>query len=316
VRNKTIALAASCLPWVFFSGCGDDFAPYSQLDRLRVLAIQAEPATPLPGATALLSALTFAPGGAPIVYRWGWCPATAPAETSYTCPLDDATAAQVFAPYLDPARGWPTLGLGGAATASFTNPFSVAGLAAMCAAGVDSPLYAQSVDCEGGFPVTVVLDVSTDAATLRAGFVLRLPATTPPELNQNPSPAALTLAGQVLSEAPPTIRVAPEQIVALVADIPPAAAELRAIPSFEGDPGQRLERLTASWFADGGRIDTARTAFIDGETTLAETGQNRWTAPAAAEWPADGLVHFAVVLRDDRGGAGWLARRVLLEMGP
>ena len=298
------------------SGCGDDFAPYSRLDRLRVLAIQAEPPTPLPAETALLSALTYAPGGEPVAYRWSWCPAPAPAGQSYVCPVDQATAAQVFAPYLDPALGLPSLDLGSAATASFTNPFSEAGLASLCAAGIASPAYTQGFDCEGGFPVTVVLDASTSAATLRAGFVLRLPATAPPELNHNPLPAAITLAGQVLGDPPLPIRALPGQTIDLGLDIPPAAAEVRPIPAFEGDPGQRLERLTASWFADGGRVDTARTAFIDGETTLAETGQNRWTAPDAADWPAGGTVQFAVVLRDDRGGAGWLLRHVLLEMGP
>lgn len=297
-------------------GCGDDFAPYSQLDRLRVLAIQAEPATPLPGETALLSALTFAPAAEPVAHRWSWCPAPAPAGKSYVCPLDQATAAQLFAPYLDPALGLPSLDLGNAATASLTNPFSAVGLAALCATGIASGAYAQGLDCEGGFPVTVVLDASTATATLRSGFVLRLPVGPAPELNHNPVPGAITLGGQALAEPPLAIRLAPGQTVDLGLDIPPIAAELRSIPAFEGDPGQRLERLTASWFADHGRVDTARTAFIDGETTLLETGRNRWTAPDAAAWPTSGTVQFAVVLRDDRGGAGWLSRRVLLEMGP
>lgn len=314
--TRTTALAALCLPWALALGCGDDFAPYSQLDRLRVLAIKAEPATPLPGETALLSALTFAPGDEPVAHRWSWCPAPAPARDSYACPLDQVTAAQVLAPYLDPAAGLPSFDLGGAATAAFTNPFSAAGLVALCATGVAGAAYAQGVDCEGGFPVTLVLDASTSVATLRSGFVLRLPVETPPETNGNPLPAAITLAGQVLADPPPTIRVAPGQTIDLGLDIPPAAAELRSIPAFEGDPGQRLERLTASWFADQGRVDTARTSFIDGETTLAETGRNQWTAPKATEWPASGTVWFAVVLRDDRGGAGWLSRRVLLEVGP
>jgi hypothetical protein len=316
VRTRTTALAALCLPLTLTPGCGDDFAPYSELDRLRVLAIQAEPASPLPGETALLSALTFVPGGEPAAYRWTWCPTTAPAGSSYTCPLDQATAAQLFAPYLDPALGLPSLDLGSAATAAFTNPFSAPGLAALCATGVAGGAYAQSFECEGGFPVTVVLDVGTATATLRAGFVLRLPVGTPPEINHNPMPGTLALDGTVLGDPPQPVRVAPGQTVDLAADIPPSAAELRSIPAFEGDPGQRLERLTASWFADEGRIETDRTSYIDGETSLAETGQNRWTAPDTADWPADGAVQFAIVLRDDRGGVGWLLRRIVLEAGP
>ncbi len=61
-------------------GCSDDFAPYSSLDRLRILAMQAEPPTPLPGETAALSALTFAPAGEVPAVHWTWCPVIAQAS--------------------------------------------------------------------------------------------------------------------------------------------------------------------------------------------------------------------------------------------
>jgi hypothetical protein len=112
------------------------------------------------------------------------------------------------------------------------------------------------------------------------------------------------------------LAVSPGQKVDLQAAIPSSAAELRAIPASEGAPGQRLERLTASWFVDAGAIDSDRTSFIDGETTLAEAAQNHWTAPSAETWPSDGTVEFAVVLRDDRGGVGWLVRHLTLERLP
>ncbi len=300
------------------SGCGDDLAPYSRLDRLRLLAMKAEPASPLPGETAALAALAFAPAGEAIAHRWSWCPVPAPADQGYACPLDHATAARVLGPYLDPglAGALPSFELGAAATASLANPFSAAGLDALCAAGIATPDYAASVDCEGGFPLTVVLDLHTTAAALRAGFVLRLPTTAAPERNHNPAPAALLLGGTALTEPPLTLAVAPDQRLELSADFPAAEAELRSIPAYEGAPGQRLERLTASWFSDHGSIETDRTSFIDGETTLADLARNRFTAPAADAWPADGLVELAVVLRDDRGGAGWLVRRVALERTP
>jgi hypothetical protein len=97
---------------------------------------------------------------------------------------------------------------------------------------------------------------------------------------------------------------------------PPTTPELRAIPRSAGPPGQRLERLTTSWFSSSGKIDKARTSFIDGVATLAEMSSNRFTAPAAEEWPAAGLVEFAAVVRDDRGGEDWLVRQVLLEVAP
>jgi hypothetical protein len=300
------------------AACSDDFAPYSQLDRLRVLAIAAQPATPLPGETAGLAALTFAPGGESVTYHWTWCPAAAPADNGYVCPLAQAEAEQAFAAVLDATANGrlPALDLGTAATAAFTNPFSLSGLAGLCAVGLASPIYAQSFDCEGGFPVTIVLDVATASASLRAGFVLRLPVGDTPELNQDPYPAGLRLANVALLEPPAILPVSPGRTVDLHVDVPAEAVETRSIPPSEGPPGQRLERLTASWFADGGRIDKARTSFIDGETTLAEMASNHWTAPSPAEWPASGTLELAVVLRDDRGGVGWLVRQVILEQAP
>lgn len=313
----TTALGAvSLLPAL--AGCSNDFAPYSQLDRLRVLGIQGEPATPLPGETAVLSALTYAPAGETAAYHWSWCPAAAAVGSNYVCPLDRAQASQAFAAALDPSANatLPSLDLENATTAALTNPFAPSALASLCATGLDSPTYSQSFDCEGGFPVTIVLVVATASASLRAGFVLRLPVGDTPELNQNPSPAGLQVASVALTDPPATVKLSAGQTVDLHADIPLDAIEVRSIPPSEGPPGQRLERLTASWFADSGKIDKARTSFIDGETSLDQTSQNRWTTPKAADWPASGQVEFAVVLRDDRGGVGWLVRQVVLELGP
>jgi hypothetical protein len=164
--------------------------------------------------------------------------------------------------------------------------------------------------------VTVVLDLQTSSASLRAGFVLRLPASATPEINRNPGLAGLHLAGALLDEPPAAIRVAAGETIDLAIDVAMDAAETRSIPPSEGAPGQRLERLTASWFADGGSIDSARTSFIDGVASLEELSRNRFTVPSAEQWPPGGLVELAVVLRDDRGGVGFLSRRALLEQAP
>ena len=305
------------LATVAIVGCSNDFAPYSRLDRLRLLGVQAEPATPLPGESVTLSALTYAPAGQPTTLHWTWCPAADSAASSYQCPLDPTQASQAFASALDAAViTLPSLDLGGESTAAFTNPFSLSALANLCVVGLDSSVYAQSFDCEGGFPVTIALDVATPAASLRAGFVLRLPVGDAPEINHNPVPAGLELAQTVLTDPPAAVTVSPGQTVDWHVDIPSAAIEPRSIPPSEGPPGQRLERLIASWFADSGKIDKDRTSFIDGETTMDETARNRWTAPTVDQWPASGVVAFAVVLRDDRGGVGWLLRQVILDMGP
>lgn len=298
--------------------CSNDFAPYSQLDRLRILAVRSEPATPMPGETAVLSALTFAPASESLTYHWTWCPVVASASQNYACPLDQDTANRIFAPITDPSGGTSllSLDLGTGTSANFSNPFSVEALATLCASGLEAQGFAQALDCEGGYPIVVVVDVSTASSSLRAGFVLRLPSQTPPPINHNPNPTGLSLAGIQLDSAPTAVAVSPGQTTDLLAQIPADASEMRPIPAAEGPPGERLERLTASWFADSGRIDTDRTVFIDGTSPLDQTSRNRWTAPDAQHWPASTVVEFVLVLRDDRGGANWLVRQVQLQRSP
>jgi len=312
------ALCVAMASVVGLGACGNDFAPYSELDRLRILAVQSEPATPLPGETAVLSALVFTPGGEPPSFHWSWCPVPARADQAYACPMDQSAAEQIFSGLVDPSVGWvlPSLDLGTNSTARLNYPFPVAALTALCAGGLESQGYSQGIDCEGGYPIMVTVDVSTASSTLRAGFVVRLPSDSPPTINHNPQPSGLSLAGLPLDVTATTLVVAPSQTVDLQAVFPADSSEARPIPAAEGPPGQRLERLTASWFADGGRIDTDRTVFIDGTSPIDQTSRNRWTAPSAQEWPSDNVVWFMVVLRDDRGGVGWIARQVLVEKAP
>ena len=300
------------------TSCADDFAPYSRLDRLRVLAIQSEPAMPMPGTVASLSALTFAPNGEIPAMRWSWCPVQAKASESYACPLDEAGAVQVFAQALDATAAGvlPSFDLGTNASALFANPFSTDALFALCTYGIDSPLLSRSIDCDDGYPVTVVLDVATASDSLRAGFVLRLPVGSVPEINNNPAIAGLSLGEAPLGDPLTSVRLSADQAASLTIQVTAAVAEVRSIPPAEGGPGTRLERLTASWFASSGEIEHARTSFIDGTASLEEMSQNRFTAPAIEDWPADGVTDFAVVLRDDRGGSAWITRKVILERVP
>jgi hypothetical protein len=309
---KTLGLTIA-IPLALFA-CSNDFAPYSELDRLRILAIRSEPAMPLPGESATLSALTFAPAGQIPAYHWSWCPVVPPASSNYSCPMDQATADQIFAGSLEPGIALPSLDLGQGLTADFTNPFALASLSDLCTNGFSSPGFSQGLTCEQGYPVLVVLDVSVTGASLRAGFVVWLPASMPPVINQNPSLSALSLDSIGLETPQNSIGFLPGQKVIVQVQINPA--EVRPIPPSEGPPGQRLEHMWASWFADAGRIDKTRTAYIDDVAPLDQTSQNTWTAPTAEEWPSDNLFHFAVVLRDDRGGASWVINQTLIGQTP
>jgi len=302
---------AKALPFLLalLSACSSDFAPYSKLDRLRVLGVRAEPPTPGQGEACTLSALTFAPAGDAIAYHWSFCPVLAHAKDEYNCPIDEATAQRIFGTS-------PPFDLGNAETASFTNPFAWDLLGAFCAAGIDGAGVAQAIDCRPGFPVTIVLDVATSSDALRAAFTVNLPSSSPPELNANPTVLGLFLGGQSLSETPDPLSLPAGKAVELSAQLAPDSVEMRPIPPTEPGTGLRREGLRLSWFADAGSLDETRTVYLDGETTLEQATTNHWTPPDAANWPAQGLVHLDVVVRDDRGGVGWLSRQVQLAVAP
>jgi hypothetical protein len=303
-KTWALAIAIALLP-----ACSNDFPAYSKLDRLRVLGVSAAPPRPATGEVCELGALTFAPGEHPIDFRWTLCPVLVEAKSGYICPLPEASALNIFGASIP-------FDLGTGETASFTNPFTVDTLAGLCRDGIAGEGFAAAVNCDQGYPVSVLLDVATADDALRAAFTVFLPASANPDSNADPVVLGLTLAGQALLEAPMPLALPAGQAVDLSAQLSPDSVELRPIPPTEGAAGVRPERLTLSWFADAGSMDQDRTVYIDGETSLETATRNRWTPPKGSEVPAQGLIHFAVVVRDDRGGVGWLTREVQVEVLP
>jgi hypothetical protein len=304
MHKKALALAPLLL-----AACSNDFAPYSKLDRLRVLAIRAEPPNPAPGERCELDALIFAPSGEPVSYRWGFCPVQAQAQDAYACPIDEALAQAILG-------SSPPFDLGTADTADFTNPFPASLLAQLCANGLRSGDRTLAIECNPDYRVTVTLDVATSGDSLQAAFTVNLPASDTPEINANPTVLGLSVDGTPLTDVPTLVPVQAGASVSVAAQLSADSVEQRMIPPAEGGSGVRKENLIFSWFADAGSLDKDRTVYLGGETGLDQAAQVRWTPPAAGEWPDQGLVNLAVVVRDDRGGVGWLSRRFQIGGSP
>jgi hypothetical protein len=285
-------------------GCSDGFERYSKLSSLRVLGMRSDPAMPRAGASASLQALVYASPGQDITYHWTLCPVAAKAKDAYACPLAPEAAATVFGP------GLPAFDLGGASEAFLSHSLAPEALASLCARGIAAPGYADSVDCDLGFPMTVVLDVSSGGQSLRAAFSVYLP-TSEDSLadNHNPGLVDMTVNGVPLGAV---LGPVPGAELAIATTVAGDAVESRPPFPFESGTNWRPERLTFSWFADAGSWNKDRTAFIDGETALADAAANRWTAPDVL--PA--ALTCAVVVRDDRGGVGWLVRKPSLGGQP
>jgi hypothetical protein len=75
------------------------------------------------------------------------------------------------------------------------------------------------------------------------------------------------------------------------------------------------ERLVLTWFVEGGETLYERTSFIDGVIPLDEAARNEWTLPSRADYAGD-TAGLWVVVRDERGGVGWLQAGVTLGGAP
>jgi hypothetical protein len=268
--------------------------------------MRSEPAMPVANQPATFQALTFVPEGLPTAYQWTYCPVAAKAADRYACPISWAAARTVFGPTL------LDYDLGTGSEASFIHGFDPATLAGLCQSGIATPEYFGQVDCDQGFPLTVVLDLITGADTLRAAFQVYLPLDDQAVPNTNPGLEALLADAVPLGMDP--LPATPEKAISLSVVPAANAVEQRSIPAFEGAPGIRSERLTFSWFSNTGSFDKDRTSFLDGDTTLTAATTNPWTAPKAEGFAQPAL--FYVVARDDRGGVAWIGRQVSLEVRP
>ncbi len=268
-----------------------------ELDRLRLLAIRAEPAEPRPGDTVTFTSLAH-------------IPVEASGETPWTsvwiaCLLGSGDGCTLDPALLERLEGADTL-----------SPEEQAMLfAALQAAGfigfepVLSPAWPVPADAlEGlteaetleGLSATVQVTLATEGDT---ELVLRaIPVSLAATPNTNPDVAALTL-----DDAPVVdpVTVDDDTDVTLVANV--AALEEYTYVTTEGVTETRTEELEWRWYTDGGTLASEDGELIpEAEDTLESTVT--WHTPDA---PGDYRVH-AVVL-DARGGMGWWSQTLSVE---
>ncbi len=322
---------------VALPACDDDISSTSQLKRLRLLAVQADPPNPRFGEATVLRPLVYLPPGeGAVTYAWSWCPVPTQSQNGYVCPVDqaavDAIAAQAGLGAL------PPLDLGTGDTVTFTNPFPAPLLASLCAGdSAATQLFAGAVyNCAvSTLPVQVMLTIR--GSTTDTGVVsLRFPIDDEPG-NQNPaitdisvlSDEAVTPLDQV-----GTVLVRRNAEVKLRVALDPVHSETyldkQVGPDDEfvrDEAGQFVlaptrERMTVSWFAEGGGFQERSTSWSvkdldsDGRAMQFTTvTDNPWTTPKVDDYGlASSLV--LVVVRDNRGGVSWTQAVAGLEETP
>jgi hypothetical protein len=313
----------------------DPEAKPSQLDRLRILAISADPPDLAAGESTTLRSLVFEPNERAVEYAWSWCPV--PVDARSACPVEEALWAELWASSgLSGAP--PPYDLGSGPSAVLRLGFDAESLERLCdeistLGPAAEPARAVCLDEIGA---TVVLRARTegDEEVATKHVPLLREGTPPAARNQNPGPLGPVSVSVVGSGEPPvaTAALLTGRKYLLRLDLSESQSEMLpptemapglgvdgGIGTTEATPINERETLVLSWFVTPGEVadpagededfgpfgdGTQRTVYAPGQSVFDSFLENGWKVPASDRSEAE----LVLVLRD---GRVWLARHSL-----
>ncbi len=294
------AAACAVLGAAMLWGCPGDLEKQSEVVKLRVLAVQAEPAElivdpaqPLPRTT--LTALAVEPSSAPTAMEFALCtvqeavpPPDVDCPGTQGIPLPSAGPTSAVLDLGDPRAIALALQLaqdGGVADGGALPPEGIPVLVGFRATAPAHMLPDGGPPGADGGDVQVFLGLTTVTA--------RGPGAPP---NQNPGIAALWMGDAGIEIAADGSTVAPASTTQRLTPVPAPGSKEPA------DGG--VEALGYSFFATAGSISDLRSTDTTATGQPADTFVD-WTTPGSAQ-----QARLWVVVRDGRGGVGWIARSV------
>jgi hypothetical protein len=285
------------------AACAINLSPQSLVDKFRVVALKASPASGVPGQEVQLDVLMSdtVNGGAPLVL-WSAC-IPLPGQNGRQCleSLADTDALE---------ERFVFLGLGLETTATFVLPelapdqesTEVFIVLAACAGLFEIP------DCECPGPTCEECMSGYDVFNFCDGddelvFKSIKTYSDPDQGNQNPAIARIIVDGLTWEEdGVPDVPCDPggdcSRVDIAVEPVPGSAEEYTAVRF--GEETSFTEEPYVSWFASAGTMGKDR-SWIDADTGLAEV---KWTPPEDEA----GTVKFYFVLYDGRGGVDFAER--------
>ena len=270
--------------FVVIAGCSNNLPKQSIIDKLRVLAVQANPAElvvgdSLPAVT--LTALAVEPSGAPIELRWALCPlpANLPPPASLDCP--GSYGIQLT----QDGNGVALLDLADPSTQPFWD--------VLYRTADGTPLTDEQRASTLAAGTTAVAGFSATAGGEELDGFAQVPLRSAgAPINHNPSLVGLLVNGTELPA---------DGFGVLAAGV---KVRLEPVPASDAkeDTGQGLEALNFTFFATDGDISSLRSTD---QTSTGEPADPSidYTAPSTI-----GSVQLWVVIRDGRGGVGWITR--------
>ena len=300
-------------PWAALLGlgllaCGNQGLSQAwQLDRLRVLAVKAEPAEPRPGDSVSFEALYYLPGDS-LLQLGLWFACIPESGAVAGCTVDPETLDQLAT--LDPE--------------SMTEEELAALFAKLQAAGLvgAEPLLpprwtVPETALDGltdeekleGLTAMVNITAIPEGASSDADVELaykRFPISLAATPNHNPGLTGFVVEESAVAEGAAWSANAGEEL-AITPVLAADAIETYLYRTDEGEDEERVEEPYITWYAEAGEFDQPYSLY--------PTLDVAWTAPAASD-PAvgdDGTVTLLAVLRDRRGGMGWAALPMVLD---
>jgi hypothetical protein len=330
---------------VLAGGCGNDLPAANFIDKLRVLAVQAEPPEVTPGQSTALDVLAVEPlvqqldGAAPSALSYLWLACNIPPGASEQLPCGLSLGQRVTGALPPDCRSEPGASLcviGTDRTGSYVPAASQlntngTGQVLLTVVVADTPEGA--IGCLTGAANNNAQPTNPDHCVLS---LKRLAVSDPnrrlsdgssaPPPNRNPALNDFTLDEQgayvSLTDGTGTYAIAPTKdaksfplAVARSEDASEMAA--RFDPADGRFLGYEYESLTVAWFITAGKLSGGRSAFKpDGCSTQTDCPQKapgpivsvKWTPPTAemaGKFTTDGTAQFYAVIRDDRGGVSW-----------
>jgi hypothetical protein len=282
---------------------GEEVEPF-QVTGLRVLGVRAEPPEVTPahgeGEPVVFDALVVGSEGE-VSYEWSLCPLAGPMALGYPCFSDELP--EDIAGKLPEELARCLIGETGQEAIFAPVICSYATYELILGGAKEAGEVPLELDPEAGLEMFVRL-VVTDESDLRVEAVKQFRVTSSETPNVNPAIAGVTIRAEG-TEPEVAVPWTGDETLAISVNTAPvlmAAYDDAEAETFEeivdGDIVESAEALLFSWYATSGRFQRARTA-----PDLMDNGYTPDGESASAEdllW---------VVVRDGRGGLGWIERR-------
>ncbi|MDB4968659.1 MAG: putative lipoprotein [Myxococcales bacterium] len=335
--NRALATVAVACVAGTLAGCSSDLPAASFIDKLRVLAVRAEPPEVAPGEWTALDLLAVEPrvqqldGGAARPLSAVWLACTLPSGTLTVSPcgvgggLGTSGSTTLAPPSCDDAPGAPLCVIStNLKTAYLANPGLLGD-----AASAELLITVAVADTDAG-AIGCLLDIANNEGRPTdpdhcVVALKRLQMSAPDRRtsapNHNPTLATFTAASPAGNYTADLLDG--NGVFTLAAGKDLASWEIaanRAADAAERKADGTYEALTVSWFTSAGHLDGGRSLYLppgcnDPAACAAELPEEgastTWFAPTPAEaattTEAGGEIDFYAVIRDDRGGVGWRA---------